>query len=31
MTLGQRFASLDSLLADPLLARHFSWVARQKA
>lgn len=30
MTLGRDFASLEQLLADPVLQRHFSWVARQK-
>lgn len=30
MTLGKHFASLEALLADEDLARHFSWVARQR-
>jgi len=31
MTLGKEFASLEGLLADPDLARHFAWVAKQKS
>ena len=30
MTLGTRLCTLASLLADPVLARHFAWVAKQK-
>jgi len=30
MTLARGFASLDDLRADPGLARHFEWVAREK-
>ncbi|MEE4278749.1 MAG: hypothetical protein V2I82_09830 [Halieaceae bacterium] len=30
MTLGQQLNSLDRLRADPVLTRHFAWVARQK-
>ena len=30
MTLGREFSRLESLVEDPLLARHFGWVAKQK-
>ena len=30
MTLAKHYASLETLLADERLARHFAWVARQK-
>ncbi|MEL7046221.1 MAG: hypothetical protein AAGL66_14595 [Pseudomonadota bacterium] len=30
MTLGRDFSSLELLRRDPLLARHFRWVAKQK-
>ncbi|MEM9315770.1 MAG: hypothetical protein AAGA95_14180 [Pseudomonadota bacterium] len=30
MTLGRDFSSLELLRRDPLLARHFAWVAKQK-
>jgi len=30
MTLAKQFNTLDTLLADTALARHFAWVARQK-
>jgi hypothetical protein len=30
MTLGARFATLERLLNDPDLQRHFAWVAKQK-
>jgi hypothetical protein len=30
MTLGERFGTLEALLADPALARHFAWVSKQK-
>lgn len=30
MTLAKNFSTLEKLLADEKLARHFQWVARQK-
>lgn len=30
MTLAKQFASLDKLLADEALLRHFGWVAKQR-
>jgi 5-methylcytosine-specific restriction endonuclease McrA len=30
MTLAQRFATVESLLADPALQTHAAWVAKQK-
>lgn len=30
MTLGREFNTLERLVGDPVLARHFAWVARQK-
>ena len=30
MTLGRRFSTLEALLADEALARHFAWVSRQR-
>jgi hypothetical protein len=30
MTLGREFNTLERLVGDPLLARHFAWVAKQK-
>ncbi len=30
MTLARQFNTLEALLADERLARHFAWVARQK-
>lgn len=30
MTLAQRYDSLEALLADPSLARHFAWVSKQR-
>ena len=30
MTLGMQFNTLERLCADPALARHFAWVAKQK-
>ena len=30
MTLARQFSSLDALLADETLAKHFRWVAKQR-
>ncbi len=30
MELARDFATVEALLADPQLARHFSWLARQR-
>ncbi|MEE4204052.1 MAG: hypothetical protein V2I45_10500 [Halieaceae bacterium] len=30
MTLAQHYHSLDALLADPTLRRHFDWVSKQR-
>lgn len=30
MTLARQFSSLQSLLADPGLCRHFQWVSKQR-
>ncbi len=30
MTLGRRFSTLQSLLEDESLARHFAWVSKQR-
>ena len=30
MTLARQFYSLDALRGDPVLARHFKWVAKQR-
>ena len=30
MALGKRFNTLEALLEDPTLRRHFDWVARQR-
>jgi len=30
MTLARQFRSLEALRGDPVLARHFEWVAKQR-
>jgi hypothetical protein len=30
MTLARRFSDLDAIRQDPILLRHFRWVARQR-
>lgn len=31
MQLGKAYNTLDAILGDPALAKHFAWVAKQKA